>query len=297
MPDGARSLFNAQHTLFLTMVALDPRVNPFRPDVAAKHLRGQVDAKRFVEGTRYQVIAPFTELRRAPSHEARLDTQAVLGERVMIYEITEEGWAWGQLETDGYVGWLSANALGPTGPAPTHKISALRAFAFPASDIKLSPIVALPMGAKLAVARQDERFAVTANGWHVPVAFLASIKARQADFVAIAEQFLGAPYLWGGKTSLGLDCSGLVQVALQAAGIACPRDSDMQELAIGKLSSLASLRRGDLVFWKGHVAIARDPEHLIHANAHHMMVAIEPAMQAIARIAAAGSEITAVKRA
>jgi cell wall-associated NlpC family hydrolase len=114
--------------------------------------------------------------------------------------------------------------------------------------------------------------------------------------VAVAEQFLGVPYLWGGKTSLGLDCSGLVQVSLQAAGIACPRDSDLQELALGKLSSLASLRRGDLLFWKGHVAIARDPETLIHANAYHMMVAIEPPMDAIARINAMGSEITAVKR-
>jgi cell wall-associated NlpC family hydrolase len=152
------------------------------------------------------------------------------------------------------------------------------------------------MGAQLTIARQDERFAVTVSGWHVPSVCLAPIKARRADFVAVAEQFLGVPYLWGGKTSLGLDCSGLVQVSLEAAGIACPRDSDLQELSLGKLSSLASLRRGDLLFWKGHVAIARDPETLIHANAHHMMVAIEPPMEAIARINAAGSEITAVKR-
>jgi cell wall-associated NlpC family hydrolase len=152
------------------------------------------------------------------------------------------------------------------------------------------------MGAQLTIARQDERFAVTVSGWHVPAVCLAPIKARSSDFVAVAEQFLGVPYLWGGKTSLGLDCSGLVQVSLQAAGIACPRDSDLQELALGKLSSLASLRRGDLLFWKGHVAIARDPETLIHANAYHMMVAIEPPMDAIARINAMGSEITAVKR-
>jgi cell wall-associated NlpC family hydrolase len=171
-----------------------------------------------------------------------------------------------------------------------------RTLAFPGPDIKLPPVAALSMGALLTIARQDERFAITAAGWHLPVVHLTSIKARQPDFVCVAETLLGAPYLWGGKTSLGLDCSGLVQVALRAAGHACPRDSDMQELALGKLSSLAELRRGDLVFWKGHVAIARDGDTLIHANAHHMMVVSEPTAGAIARIAAAGSDITSVKR-
>jgi cell wall-associated NlpC family hydrolase len=278
------------------MVALDPRINPFRPEIAAKYLQGQVEAARFVEGARYEVVEPIAGLCRTPSHEARLDTQALLGERVIVYETTDEGWAWGQLETDGYVGWLSANALGKAGRAATHKVSALRTLGFPGPDIKLPPAVALPMGAAVAIVRQDERFAVTANGWHLPVAHLAPIKAKQPDFVAVAEEFLNTPYLWGGKTSLGLDCSGLVQVSLQAAGIACPRDSDMQELALGKVSSLGELRRGDLVFWKDHVAIARDGETLLHANAHHMAVAIEPAADAIARITAAGGDVTSVKR-
>jgi cell wall-associated NlpC family hydrolase len=278
------------------MVALDPRIHPFRPEIAAKHLQGQVTARCFVDGVRHQVIDPIAELRRAPSHEAMLDTQALLGEHVMVYETTDEGWAWGQIETDGYVGWLSTNALGPNGPAPTHKVTTPRTFGFPGPDIKLPPMTALPMGSMIAIVRQDGHFAVNAFGWHFPAVHLAPVNAKQPDFVAVAESLLGAPYLWGGKTSLGIDCSGLVQVALQATGIACLRDSYMQELALGKLSSLADLRRGDLVFWKGHVAIARDKETLIHANAHHMAVAIEPAAQAIGRIKAAGSEVINVRR-
>jgi cell wall-associated NlpC family hydrolase len=175
-------------------------------------------------------------------------------------------------------------------------VSALRTLAFPAADIKAPPLAGLPMGARLAVARQDDRFAVTASGWHLPAAHLTPLAATQPDFVAVAEQFLGSPYLWGGKTSLGLDCSALVQVALQATGLACPRDSDMQEQALGSRLAFDDLRRGDLVFWKGHVAIVRDGTTLIHANAHHMAVAIEPVTEAVARIKAAGSEPSSVRR-
>ncbi|MEJ2436171.1 MAG: NlpC/P60 family protein [Pseudolabrys sp.] len=278
------------------MAALDPRLNPYRPDLAASHLKGQVEAARFVEGAPYEVIEPIAPLRREPSHTARQDTVALFGERVMVYETTEEGWAWGQLASDGYVGWLSANALGRPGPAPTHKVTVPRTLCFPAPDIKEPPLTALPLGARVTVARQDERFAVTAAGWHIPAVHVAPVEAKAADYVAMAESLMGAPYLWGGKTSLGIDCSGLVQVALQAAARPCPRDSDLQEGALGSRLAISDLRRGDLVFWPGHVAIARDGDSLIHANAFHMAVAIEPVAEAVARIKAAGSEVTSVRR-
>jgi cell wall-associated NlpC family hydrolase len=174
-------------------------------------------------------------------------------------------------------------------------VTALRTFVFPGPSIKLPPVMMPPLGARLTVVREQERFAVAQIGF-LPAGHLAPLAHREADFVAVAERFLGTPYLWGGKTNDGLDCSGLVQVALNACGIACPRDSDMQERALGTRIDARSLRRGNLVFWKGHVAIVRDETSLIHANAFHMAVTIEPIAQAIARISAAGSEITSVKR-
>jgi len=278
------------------MAALDPRTNAFRPDLAAKHLQGQVEADRFVDGLQREIAQPIVDLRRQPAHEAPLDTQALLGERITVYATSDEGWAWGQLESDGYVGYLSANALGPPGPAPTHKVCVPRTFGFPGADIKLPPMIALPMAARLTIERQDSRFALNQYGWHFPLAHVAPLAASEPDFVAVAEKFVGTPYLWGGKTSLGIDCSGLVQLSLQSAGIACPRDTDMQQAALGTPSNLADLRRGDLVFWKGHVAIARDAGTLLHANAHHMAVAIEPTAVAVARIKAAGLDVTSVKR-
>jgi cell wall-associated NlpC family hydrolase len=282
------------------MRAFDPRVTPARADLAAKELEGKVAAARYVAGHAYEVIEPQAPLRGEPSHEAPLLTEALKGERITIYEKNDEGWAWGQLAADRYVGWLSANALALPGAPPTHKVVALRTFVFPGPSIKLTPREALPLGARVAVARCEERMAVTQSGGYVPVVHLAPIDIDETDFVAVAERFLGVPYLWGGKTALGLDCSGLVQIALSACGIACPRDSDMQEEALGSpvaaSADRSDLQRGDLVFWKGHVAIVRDRASFLHANAFHMAVAIEPIDDAVARIRAAGGEITGIRR-
>ncbi len=279
------------------MNALDPRLTPARPDLAAAHLKGRVEAARFVEGIEREVRDESAPLRREPAPDASLDTEALRGERVTVYDSNEEGWCWGQLAADGYVGWLPANALAAPGPAATHKVAVLRTLAFPGRSIKLPPVAAFSLGCRMAVTRTEEPFAVTPSGY-VPARHLAPLDATEPDFVAVAERFLGVPYLWGGKTSLGIDCSGLVQIALTAAGIVCPRDSDMQERALGEAIAAepAALRRGDLVFWKGHVAIVRDAATLLHANAFHMAVAAEPIAEAVARIAAGGSEIMAVKR-
>jgi cell wall-associated NlpC family hydrolase len=277
-------------------MSFHPRLTPARPDLAARFLEGKVAAERFVDGEPREVIEPQVPLRREPSPDAPLDTEALMGERVTVYEASEEGWAWGQLEGDGYVGFMPANGLAAPGAPTTHRVSALRTLVFAVPSFKLPPIGALPLGARVAVVRTEGRFAVTTSGGFVPAQHLAPVESREPDFVAVAERFLGTPYLWGGKTSLGLDCSGLVQVALTACGIRCPRDTDMQVAALGTAIADDTRRRGDLIFWKGHVAIVRNEETMIHANAFHMAVAIEPIDAAIARIRASDGEVTSVRR-
>ncbi|HEX9158586.1 MAG TPA: NlpC/P60 family protein, partial [Rhizomicrobium sp.] len=212
----------------------DPRLTPARPDLAAKYLEGKVEAKRFVAGEEFEITDSIVPLRSAPSPDAALATEALKGERAMIYDRNAEGWAWGQLNSDGYVGWLPDRALARPVSKPTHKVTALRTFAFPGPSIKLPPAETLVMGALITVSREEGPFAVTREGWYLWQQHVGSIGSHVADFVAVAEQFVGTPYLWGGKSSLGVDCSGLVQVSLNAAGTGCPRDSDMQEQGLGR---------------------------------------------------------------
>jgi|SRR5579864_6795901 len=277
----------------------DPRLTPARDDLAAKYLEGRVRAQRYVTGEPFEIADPIAPVRERPASDAMQLTEALKGERVTVYDRNGEGWAWGQLAADGYVGWLPDAALARPGPAPTHRVTAIRTFAFPGPSIKLPPAEALALGALITVVREEASFAVTREGRFVPRRHIAGLDHKEPDFVAVAERFVGTPYLWGGKSSLGIDCSGLVQVSLTAAGISCPRDSDMQQGTLGRPLQPAewnSLKRGDLLFWNGHAAIARDATTIVHCNAFYMAAVVEDMQVAIARIGDAGSELLAVKR-
>ena len=275
--------------------SFDRRITPVRADLAADGLRGLVEAPRYVKGRSMQVVEASAPLRRSPASDAPLETEALYGETVTVYD-DSEGFAWAQLERDLYVGYLPLAALGaPT--QPTHRVSALRTHAYPGPSIKLPPRLALSLGARLTIARREGDFAVTADGLWLWARHLADVGSTEADFVAVAERFLETPYLWGGRTSEGIDCSGLVQTALTAAGIAAPRDSDMLASLGESVADRKALARGDLVFWKGHVGIMRDAEALLHANGFHMKVVSEPLAEARTRIAASeGGEVISVRR-
>jgi cell wall-associated NlpC family hydrolase len=283
---------------------LDPRLNAFRADLADRRLEGRVPARRFVEGVPHRVVAWSAPLKRAPAPDAPQDSEVLCGETFTVFDAAA-GWAWGQLATDDYVGYVPAAALAPPVQETTHRVAALRTFVFPGPDMKLPVAGALSFGSRVAlgdeaVTRHTAYRALAGGaGWLAASAVVPGDAPPENDFVAVAERFLGVAYLWGGRTSLGLDCSGLVQIGLAAAGKASPRDTDQQERTLGAPLAGgvdAPLRRGDLVFWKGHVGIMIDGEYMVHASGHHLAVVIEPLKTAVDRIAGTGGMPTSVRR-
>jgi cell wall-associated NlpC family hydrolase len=279
-------------------VRLDPRRHAYRADLAAEALRELVEAKRYAKGDPRQVGAPSLPLRREPRFDATLETEALIGETVTLYE-EREGWAWVQLDRDGYVGYMPNEGLTAQLSAPTHRVAALRTYVYSEPDAKTPPLNLLSLNALVAAGKKQGNFLPLAGGGFVFAGHMAPLGAVEPDFVAVAERFLGTPYLWGGRTSVGLDCSGLVQLAVEAAGHSAPRDADMQAAELGRLLDLHKgdkLRRGDLVFWEGHVGIMTSARDFLHANAFHMAVEIEPFAYAKRRIKAFGYEVMCVRR-
>ena len=269
----------------------DRRLTPARPDLAATHLKGVVDAPRFADGEKFSIAAGRASLRVKPSDDAAQDSELLFGEMFTVYD-RSQGWAWGQAASDLYVGYVKEDAL--SAPfAIQAKVSALLAPVFPAADLKTPVCDLLPMNAAVPMLERSGDYVRIGDGRYLHARHL---EPQEKDFVAVAERFLGAPYVWGGKTYAGLDCSGLIQTALQATGKTAPRDTDMMEKALGDAVPLSDLRRGDLVFWKGHMGVMLDEIRLLHANVFHMAVAVEPLTEAIARIEKAAGPVTSVKR-
>ncbi|PZF78708.1 peptidase P60 [Aestuariivirga litoralis] len=280
------------------MSTLDPRLHAFRQDLADAALAGQVQAERFVAPRLMQVIEPVVTVHKAPRFDAMQLTQALFGEEVKVF-LEEEGWAWVQLVKDGYVGYVNGNALSPHVVTPTHRIAVPSTFMYPEPNLKAVPAIPLTLNAQVTVTAESGVYSQLSNGRFIFTAHAKPVHDAETDFVAVAEMFRHVPYYWGGKSVQGLDCSGLVQLSLEACGRAALRDSDMQEQTLGErllVNDLDGLKRGDLVFWNGHVGIMVDDRTLLHANGHHMMVVAEPLEDAVDRIAARYGQVTSVRR-
>ncbi|MET3660601.1 C40 family peptidase [Aquamicrobium ahrensii] len=273
------------------MTLRDRRLHAFRTDLADRRLEGEVEAQRFVAGNPARISAPVADVLTAPRADAGVNTQFLFGDDVLIYE-TGDGWAWVQAERDGYVGYVREAEIGERGGEPTHLVSVSRTFVYPGPDLRFPRAGALSLGSAVtAVGVAETRgtnYALLADGKAVIARHLAPAGEFAPDYVAVAETLLGTPYLWGGASGFGIDCSGLVQLAMRMSGRDVLRDSDMQAAGLGEPlepgADYAGLKRGDLVFWKGHVAIMTDQKNMIHANGHTMTVAREGLREAIDRI-------------
>lgn len=278
---------------------LDHRLNAYRPDLADIALEGQVEAERFVAGTPAAVAVPVAALRPKPDLAVGIDTELLLGETVQVLE-NRAGWCWIKSHLDGYVGYLPADCLAERVIFPTHVVNVQRTFLYPEPELRKPHLAVLSIGSRIAVqafveGARGNRYAVLEDGRAIFEKHVSPL-GEEADFVEIASRFLHTPYLWGGRSGLGIDCSALVQLSLQFAGKNAPRDTDMQASGLGRPVTREELRRGDLVFWKGHVAIMEDADAILHANGHTMTVARENFAAAVERIAWLYDEPTVYRR-
>jgi len=277
---------------------LDPRLHAYRPDLADSSLADKVSAVHYAKGRPHTVTAQLIDVRGAPRSDASQTTQALMGEAATVFEV-EEGWAWCQLGRDDYVGYVPSAALAEGRVEASHEVAVPSTFLYPAANLKAAPYTTIYMNTLLAVVEAGEKWSRIADGRYVFTRHLRPKGSAAAEPAAVAQLFENVPYLWGGRTQLGLDCSGLVQTAFQASGRPCPRDTDMMERELGKALPFGDtrvLKRGDLVFWAGHVGMMVDRQRLIHANGHHMMTVIEPLSDALARIAALFGTATSFRR-
>lgn len=285
------------------MAILDPRLNAARPDLADIRLRGRVEAGSFVAGEPMQIVAPVADMRREPRPDSGVDTQLLFGETVDVFE-EHEGWCWAQAHADGYTGYVAFTALTKHIAGATHMVTAPRTFLYPGPDMKLPVEAALSIGSRLDVVGGAEtrgsHYLLLANGGGVIAGHAAEIATQAHDPVVIAERLLNTPYQWGGRSGHGIDCSGLIQLAYSMCGIQLQRDTSMQQNSAGHEifpgQGGEHLRRGDLVFWKGHVAMMRDANSIIHASGHAMAVVIEDYAEAVRRIGYLYGEPVAFRR-
>ena len=279
-------------------MTLDRRLHAYKDDVADIRLRGKVRALRFVKPQLRQVSVSLAPVLREPRYDAPTDTQALFGEPVHVFQV-KDGWAFVQLVVDNYVGFMPARCLTAQVLDPTHRIAVPQTLLYSRPDIKSNPVQPAYMNSLVSVASVEGDMAKLKDHRYVWARHLRSIDDHWSDPATVAEAFVNTPYLWGGKTWAGLDCSGLVQTAFQACGFDCPRDTDMMQAGFGtplKQDRSLKLQRNDLVFWKGHIGIMLDGAQLLHANGYHMQTVVEPLAAAIKRIAAVYGNVTGVSR-